>query len=342
MTRLLFLTGMYIGYLVGGLYLNKKKILRVLSLVLMCILTTMLFGCGKIKDEIRFGAAGIGGGYYSFANAYTQIAEDVDDFKFEVKATAGSMANIRLLSEGYIDVAVAQMDMIDEAYYGSSSDDKTYRGYKAVAGLYTEACQIVVRSDSDIQSIDDLQGKTVSIGEAESGTEKNAYQILQICGLVSPLVETVNLDYITAADKLKAGDIDAFFCTAGISTNVISELSKECEIRLLSIDDSCVDKLVSAYGFYTQYTIPAQTYNGQMEEVNTLGVRSVLLVSDDMKAEDVKKLTQILFEHSQDLQYATSIKLQSDVNSAVEGITIPFHSGAAEYYGEYGVTVDTE
>lgn len=322
--------------------MNKKKILKLLSFILICNLTTTLFGCGKIKDEIRFGAAGIGGGYYSFANAYTQIAQDTNDFKFEVKATAGSMANIRLLSEGYIDIAVAQMDMIDEAYYGTSANSEKYRGYKAVAGLYTEACQIVVRSDSDIQSIDDLQGKTVSIGETESGTEKNANQILQISGLVSPLIETVNLDYITAADKLKSGDIDAFFCTAGISTNVISELSKECEIRLLSIDDKCVDKLVSAYGFYTEYTIPAQTYNGQTEDVNTLGVRSVLIVRDDMKTEDVRLLTGILFEHLQDLQYATSIKLQADINSAVEGITIPFHSGAAEYYGEHGVTVDTE
>ena len=38
-------------------------------------------------------------------------------------------------------------------------------------GLYTEACQIVVRADSDIRSVEDLQGKTVSVGEEESGTE---------------------------------------------------------------------------------------------------------------------------------------------------------------------------
>lgn len=323
--------------------LKKKRILKRISCLLMSLTLVVLSGCGSVRDDIRFGAAGIGGGYYAFSNAYAQIVSAKDDaFEFEVKATAGSMANIRLLSEGYIDMGVAQMDLIELAYYGDDTSDETYRGYRAVAGLYTEACQIVVRADSGINSMDDLQGKTISVGEAESGTEKNASQILQMSGLVAPLVDTVNLDYITAADKLKAGEIDAFFCTAGISTNVIDELAKECDIKLLSIDDRCKEKLKSAYEFYTEYTIPANTYVGQTEAVNTLGVRAVLLVDDKMSDEKVKKLTSILFEHNKDIQYATSINICLDEQSATEGITIPFHSGAADYYKEHGIIVDTE
>lgn len=71
-----------------------------------------------------------------------------------------------------------------------------------------------MRKDSGIKSLDDLQGKTVSIGEAESGTERNALQILQVSGLASPITETVNLTYIEAAEKLKSGEIDAMFIQA--------------------------------------------------------------------------------------------------------------------------------
>lgn len=53
----------------------------------------------------------------------------------------------------------------------------------AVAALYTEACQVIVRADSDIQSVEELQGKTVSIGAEESGSEQNAWQILSAYGL---------------------------------------------------------------------------------------------------------------------------------------------------------------
>lgn len=146
------------------------------------------------------------------------------------------MANLRLLSEGYVDVAIAQADLATAAYYGTDEKGESYQGYRVLAGLYTEACQIVVRKDSGIKSLDDLQGKTVSIGEAESGTERNALQILQVSGLASPITETVNLTYIEAAEKLKSGEIDAMFYTGGVQTNVIAELADSCEIALIPVD----------------------------------------------------------------------------------------------------------
>ena len=101
------------------------------------------------------------------------------------------------------------MDLINDAYNrtGIFENDKKYQGYRAVASLYTEACQIVIPADSDIQSVDDLEGKKVCIGEEESGTEQNALQILNAYGLNEKLVDTVNLNYTDAAKKLKSGDV---------------------------------------------------------------------------------------------------------------------------------------
>ena len=47
---------------------------------------------------------------------------------------------------------------------------------------------MIVRADSDIQSVEELQGKTVSIGAEESGSEQNAWQILSAYGLNEKLV----------------------------------------------------------------------------------------------------------------------------------------------------------
>ena len=74
-----------------------------------------------------------------------------------------------------------------------------------MAALYTEICQVVVRADSDIQSIEDLHGRTVSIGAEESGSEQNARQILSAYGLNDKMVSMVNLNYEDAAAQLKAG-----------------------------------------------------------------------------------------------------------------------------------------
>lgn len=308
--------------------------------VLVCLSMILATGCSR-QETIRFGAAGVGGMYYPFANAYTELmSEEEKGINWKVKSTAGSAANLRLLSDNYIELGIAQADLIDEAYYGKGTfHSGKYSGYKAVASLYPEACQIVVRKDSGIDSPDDLEGKTISIGAEESGTERNARQILEVCGLPDALVDTENLDYTQAADKLEEKKIDAFFCTAGVSTTVIEELTKECDIKVLSIPQNCRQKLKKAYPFYNDCVIPAGTYAGQTENIETLSVQSILLASNTLSDETVQTLTRFLFEHVKDIQYSTSINLQLTPEEAVQGVTIPFHPGAEAYYKSKGVEV---
>ena len=222
------------------------------------------------------------------------------------------------------------------------ADKKYQKGYKAVASLYTECCQIVVRKDSGITGIDDLINKTVSVGASESGTEKNAEQILKMSGITDELINKVNMDYTEAAEKLKAGEIDAFFCTAGTRTEVIGQLSKECDIRLISLDDKCIDKMLSAYSLCEKYTIPAGTYNGQDSDVTTIGVKAVLIAKQSLSDDVIKNVTKTIYEHADDFKYATSLDISFDINTAADGVDIPFHSGAAAYYTERGINVLTE
>lgn len=120
----------------------KKIVTLFLSLSLV-----FAVGCGNVSaTSIRFGSAAVGGMYSAFANAYTQIvSQDDESLQFSVRSTAGSAANIRLLSDGYIQMAIAQADLTDDAYHGTGDfNKKPLHGYSAVAALYTEACQIVV------------------------------------------------------------------------------------------------------------------------------------------------------------------------------------------------------
>lgn len=101
----------------------KKIIALFLSLSLV-----FTVGCGSTSTtSIRFGSAAVGGMYSAFANAYTQVvAQDDDSLQFSVRATAGSAANIRLLSDGYIQMAIAQADLTDDAYHGTGDFNKNH------------------------------------------------------------------------------------------------------------------------------------------------------------------------------------------------------------------------
>ena len=84
---------------------------------LFLCLALLLTGCSYQTKTIRFGAADIGGMYYTVANAYAGLAsKESSDLKFEVKNTAGSAANLRLLSGNYIDLGIAQADLVRAAH----------------------------------------------------------------------------------------------------------------------------------------------------------------------------------------------------------------------------------
>lgn len=316
--------------------LRRKTALIMAFLFVLAALTA----CGQ-KGRLRIGTAGEGGNYNSLGKALSQtLQKDPYKINVEVKTTAGSAANIRLLSQDYLELAIAQSDVIDEMYAGTL-DTQAMKGYSAIASLYPEPVQIVVRADSGIASVSDLAGKKVSVGEADSGTQKNAAQILQAYGLTSNMLTVQNMTYAEASKALGDGSIDAMFCTAGAPAQVITDLSGTTPVSLVPIEGQQSDLLTGAYGFYAKAVIPAGTYKGQDSDVTTLAVMSVLLASDKTPADKIYTITAALFKEKTALNDAVPVEFDLQEQKAVESVTIPFHPGAAQYYQECGITVQT-
>ena len=74
----------------------------------------------------------------------------------EVRETAGSAASLRLLSSGYLQMAVVQADMAQDAYNqtGAFAESEVENNFSTVAVLYQEECHIVVRADSGINTVE--------------------------------------------------------------------------------------------------------------------------------------------------------------------------------------------
>lgn len=311
------------------------------ALLLSCLLLSCLAGCSGASDEIRFGTGGTGGVYYAYGSALAPILQEVTGRPVTVKETTGSEANLELLMGDLADLAIVQSDTLQFAAVGEGSfEGRVLSGYSAVGGLYTEACQIVVTEKSGITSIADLAGKRVSIGAENSGVTRNAEQILRANGLTMDKLKVSRQAFAESAAAMERGELDAFFCTAGAPTGAVSELAEKTDIRLISPDQRTIDQLMGLYNCYAMCTIPAGTYRGQDEDVTTLGVRAVLVAADSMDAATVNQITEALFQHNDALQSAVAIDTALDPNTAVQGVPIPFHFGAAAYYSENGIEVE--
>ena len=319
--------------------------MKFLKILLLVPLILLIFGCGgeqkAAQNAIRLGTGGTGGMYYAYGTELAKLIQADGKKALDVKTTAGSAANLRLLREKFLDLAIVQSDTLSNAINGRGifSAQGPGVGYAAVAGLYTEACQIIVAKDSNINEITDLVGKKVSVGERESGVLQNAEQILMSHGLTFEMMEINYMSFADAASALEKGNIDAFFITAGAPTASIVDLAAKKDIKLLSINPDVQNNMMKLYKGYTRCTIPANTYKGQTEDVQTIGVKAVLVASIDISDDEIAFLTEFVLKNSKNLPH-NSANTDLTVKYAVEDIPASFHAGAAKFYDSQGVKVN--
>jgi len=297
----------------------------------------VLAGCAGKTERVRMATGGSTGTYYAFGSAVGQIAGEKAKIPITVQSTGASKANIQLIDAGEVELAIVQNDVMDYAWRGVDLfNGEKIGSFSSMAGLYAEVCQVVVNSASGISAIADLRGKNVSVGDAGSGVEFNARQILEAYGITFDDIGKQNLSFGASADALRDNKIDAFFCVAGAPTPAIVDLATGKDIAILAIDDDYADRLIAEYPFYTRFPIPAGSYRGQPDAVQTVAVKATFIVSSQLSDDTVYRLTKALFENKAAIEAAHVKGAELSPAYAVEGVSVPFHPGAAKYLTEIG------
>ncbi len=204
-----------------------------------------------------------------------------------------------------------------------------------MAGLYDETIQIVTCRE-DLHSVEDLKGLRVCVGDAGSGAEFNARQILSAYGLKFSNIQKVNASFGDSAAALSAGAIDAAFVVAGAPTKAVSELAEKNAVHLIGLDKEHISALQEQYGFYTETLVPADTYKGLSGEVDTVSIRATLVANNRLSEDIVYELLGGLFAEQDALAKGEPKFSGLSLSDAVKGISIPFHTGAARFYSEQG------
>jgi len=313
-----------------------KKI-GVIGAALFLIAGMSVYAAGRQSEQIRLATGGSAGTYYAFGSAISQIFTENTKIPITVQSTGASKANIQLIAAGEAEMAIVQNDVMDYAYKGTDlfNGEKT-TDFSAMAAIYAEACQVVANPAAGIRTIADLKGKNVSVGDAGSGTEFNSRQILEAYGITFNDINKQNLGFGPSADALKDNKIDAFFCVAGAPTPAIVDLATTKDIIVLEIDDAHAAQLIQKYPFYAKLLIPAGSYKGQSGAVQTVTIKATFIVSNKLREDTVYNLTKTFFEKKPQIQAAHAKGAEISPTYAVDGISVPFHPGAARYLREIG------
>jgi TRAP transporter TAXI family solute receptor len=261
-----------------------------------------------------------------------------------VESTRGSVFNLNAIMAGYLEFGLVQSDIQYEAVKGLTAWAKKgpQKELRAVFSIHHESVCLVAAVDAGINTITDLKGKKVNLGNPGSGQYQNAIDALGAVGL-DPR-QDINVEKVKASEApilLQEKRIDAFFCTVGHpSATLQNATSAERKVRFIPIAGAGIDQLVAEQNYYVETTVPvAQFYPGAQNsgDVKTFGVIATLCTSSTIPDHVVYTITKEVFDNFTEFQRQHPALGNLTKEAMLKGLTAPLHPGAKKYFKEIGL-----
>ena len=292
----------------------------------------------KAQQSINILTGGTSGIYYPLGVALGEIYDKkIPNVKTQVQATKASVENLILLERDRGDVAFTIGDSLKAAWEGD--EDAGFKAklgrLRAIAAIYPNYIHFVATRESGIKTVTDLKGNRLSVGAPRSGTELNTRAILRAAGMSYADVRKVEyLPFAESVELMKNRQLDATLQSAGLGVASVRNLSNAMDVTLVSVPRAIVQKMGPPF---MPATIPANTYKGQDNAVETAGVANYLVTHSGVPDELVYQMTKVLFESLPELAKAHEAGKQIKLENALAGVPIPLHPGAERYYKEMGL-----
>ncbi|KII77553.1 TAXI family TRAP transporter solute-binding subunit [Vibrio renipiscarius] len=305
-----------------------------------------VMGAGAVNAQefITIGTGSVTGVYYPTGGAICKLVNKGrkdHNIRCSVESTGGSIYNVNTIRAGELDFGIVQSDWQYHGYNGTSKFEAQgpYNNLRAMFSLHTEPFNIIARSDAGIESVEDLAGKRVNIGNPGSGDRATMGVVMDAMGWTN--------DSFKLASELKGSErsqalcdnkIDAFVYVVGHPNGSIKEATTSCDAKLIPASGEKIDAIVNANPYYTFTSVPAGMYRGTDKDVNSFGVAATMVTTADVSDEVAYNVAKAVFENFDTfkrLHPAFANLKKEDMVKA--GISIPLHPGAAKYYKEIGL-----
>ncbi|WP_298067739.1 TAXI family TRAP transporter solute-binding subunit [uncultured Mailhella sp.] len=260
--------------------------------------------------------------------------------KASVQSSKGGVQNLQLLSTKDAQVSFAITSITYQSMKGLDKfKGHAYPDVRIIAGLYYNPNQVIARADSSVNSLKDFKGKTFVPGVAGGTTIGETAVHFAAAGLNYPGdIKAQFVGPAEAGDLMRNKQIDGVWIMAGLPNAGVSEMCTTANGRLVNIDDDTFTALQKEYPWYAKFQIPAGTYPGQNEAVQTTAVKMILMTDASMPEDVIYDLTKCFWENQDIVRQAHAVMKDISLEGAVTDLAgIPLHPGAARYYKEAGV-----
>lgn len=313
---------------------------KIVSLILACILSVALCSCSSSAQQyLSIGTGSVMGVYYPLGGSLSTIISDsMDGYSCSAEATGGAVENASLIINGELDLGFVAASTLYDAQNGLNSfEGKDPDQCLAIFSFFPEVVQIL-STDETIQTVENLRGKRVAVGQIGSGTETMARAILDLYGMSYEDVDEDFLGFGDAASGLKDNTVDAAFTWAGIPTASVLELGTTHRISMVGFSDEKLKELTSQFNYCVPTTITTEHYPSLYTEANTFAIPAIVCGSASLSEDFVYEFLISVFENLDLLAQTHERGGDLSLDTALAGLSnAKLHPGAERFYKERGL-----
>jgi TRAP transporter TAXI family solute receptor len=300
------------------------------------------------ENIVTIGTGAVTGVYYPTGKAIAKIVNKKGKehgVQVKVESTGGSVFNVNAIIVGDLEFGIVQSDRQYQAWNGIKDwkDRGPQKKLRSICSFHPESIVLIAGDDTGIETLIDLKGKHINIGNLGSGPRGNAIDAMLSCGI--EWRRELSAEGIRAADSAKLlqnGRIDAFFYTVGHPNESIKEATAgKRKVHFVPLTGDCIDQLVAKWLYYAKAYIPISFYPmaRNKENVETFGVKATFCTSADVPENVVYIITREIFNNLEDFKKLHPAYGVLTKNNMLEALSAPIHPGAMKYYKEKGLTI---
>lgn len=298
------------------------------------LLSLLITSTHADAQTLRFGAGQQGSQNYGVNAALAQAVEQNTDLKVSVQSFGGPTAYIPMINSGELDLAAVVTPDLGDAVRGKGPfEGMPQENLRMVAALFPSPVGLMVRADSGIETIADLEGKRVAWGmPAQASLQPYVEGALANGGLTPDDVTQVPVASVAnGVEALVSGTVDAtLFALRG--GKVVEADSAVGGVRWLPFDTS--EEAVAgmqevAPEAYLVEISPEDNVIGIESPMHTMAYDYVLMANADVPDDAIARIVTLLLEDGPEI--ASSNKVlgaisEENVRRPYPGL--PFHPAA--------------
>jgi TRAP transporter TAXI family solute receptor len=301
------------------------RVKNMISWLLLALAGILILFWGYQKSQesklIRIATASKGGYYFQYGSLLKRYIEKKTDYEVQLLVTRGSVDNRGRLLAKEADFAIVGTNSV------------SLQNLFVVAPLWQDYMHLVVRKDSDINSLSDMAGRNIALGKQGSGYRAQSMKVLEHFAL-EPEQFGQNELYFTKL--LSDPTLEGAIVTTGLLNPDLRQVMASGQFQLAGLEGA--EGYALNHSQLTTARIPAGVYSSvsgpaPSQSVETIATYAVMAARKDLP----EKMVQAVLDQLNSDQMRHEAPVMLNVNPTEDSILryLPLHSVSMRYYNPF-------